>query len=170
MPVFTVRSAMSKKDWRKFLFTATFRRNPKVLLSIDAVALLAAFLLSWDSVTGFSLMRLALFFVFFFLAAAAAVACMTEKANLRRMGKNQHFGEETVFQFYEDKLGIRAPGVRQQSRLAYDQFDACLESRDFFVFYVTPEEGIALCKRDAEDPDGLREFIKARFGARYGKL
>ena len=72
MPVFTVRSAMSKKDWRKFLFTATFRRNPKVLLSIDAVALLAAFLLSWDSVTGFSLMRLALFFVFLCKKTAAS--------------------------------------------------------------------------------------------------
>lgn len=170
MPVFTVRSVLSKQDWRKFLYIATFRRNPKVLLCIDGIALIAAFLLSWDRQSGFSVVRMALLFVLFFLAAVAAVACMTERANLRRMGKNRHFGEETVFQFYEDKLGIRASGSKQQNRLAYAHFEACLESRDFFIFYITREEGIALCKRDAEDPEGLREFLKARFGARFGRL
>jgi len=30
--------------------------------------------------------------------------------------------------------------------------------------------GIALCKRDAEDVNALRDFLKARFGERFGKL
>ena len=171
MLVFSVQSTMSKKDWRKFLTAAVLRRNPKVMLIINVLALGAAFLLSWDSVEGFNFVKMSMLFPVLWAAQVGAVLWMSIRANLNRIGQDQStFELPSTFNFYEEKIGIKAPGVKQQSKVPYSSFWACLESRDFIIFYVTPEEGIALCKRDAEDLEGLRTFLKEKFGERFGKM
>lgn len=171
MPLFSVQSTMTKKDWKKFLRIAVLRRNPKVMLIINILAIGAAFLLSWDATLGFDFVKMCILFPLLWAAEVGAVLWMTQNANLKRMGKDQSaFALPSTFNFYEDKLGIKAPGAKQQTKVPYDSFYGCLESRDFIVFYISQEEGIALCKRDAEDIDALREHLKEKFGERFGKL
>ncbi len=171
MPVYSVQSTMDKKDWRRFLRIAVLRRNPKVMLVINAMAIIAAFLLSWDPVEGFNFTKMCILFPVLWAAEIVAVLWMTQNANLKRMGKDERaFKLPSTFNFYEDKLGIKAPTAKQQTKVPYESFFACLESRDFIVFYLSQEEGIALCKRDVEDIEGLRAHLKAKFGDRFGKL
>jgi|GEM_PF-3696186 len=171
MPVFSVQSTMNKKDWRKFLRIAVLRRNPKVMLILNAMAIIAAFLLSWDAAAGFDFVKMCVLFPLLWAAEVGAVLWMTTRANLKRIGKDEQvFSLPSTFNFYEDKLGIKAPKVKQQTKVPYESFYACLESRDFIVFYLSEEEGIALCKRDVEDIQALQAFLKEKFGNRFGKL
>lgn len=171
MPVFSVQSTMNQKDWRKFLRIAVLRRNPKVMLIINILALGAAFLFSWDSVTGFSFTKMCMLFPLLWAAEVGAVLWMTINANMKRIGKDKTaFELPSTFNFYEEKLGIKAPTAKMQTKLPYEKFWGCLESRDFIVFYITSEEGIALCKRDVEDIRALEAFLKEKFGERFGKL
>lgn len=171
MPVFSVQSTMTRKDWSKFLNIAVLRRNPKVMLIINLLAIGAAFLLSWDAVTGFSFTKMCLLFPLLWAVQVGAILWMTKRANLKRIGKDEKaFTLPSTFNFYEDKLGIKAPGVKQQTKVPYESFYGCLESRDFIVFYISQEEGIALCKRDVEDVGALQSFLKEKFGNRFGKL
>ena len=171
MPVFSVKSIMTKKDWRKFITVAVLRRNPKVMLIINAMALGGAFMLSWDSVTGFDFVKMCKLFTVMWFAAVSAILWVSFRANMKRIDQDKRaFTEPGTFNFYEEKMGIKAPTVKMQTKVPYTSFCACLESRDFIIFYVTPEEGIALCKRDVEDIDGLRAFLKEKFGERFGKM
>ena len=112
MPVFSVQSTMSKKDWRKFLTAAVLRRNPKVMLIINVLALGAAFLLSWDSVEGFNFVKMSMLFPILWAAQVGAVLWMSIRANLNRIGKDQtSFELPSTFNFYDEKIGIDRKSV-----------------------------------------------------------
>ena len=82
MPVFSVQSTMTRKDWSRFLNIAVLRRNPKIMLIINLLAIGAAFLLSWDAVTGFSFTKMCLLFPLLWAVQVGAILWMTKRANL----------------------------------------------------------------------------------------
>ena len=54
--------------------------------------------------------------------------------------------------------------------LKYEQFYALMESRDYFIFYLTANQASLIRKKDVDDLDAFREFIVQKFKGRYKKI
>ena len=47
---------------------------------------------------------------------------------------------------------------------------ALMESRDYFIFYLTANQASLIRKKDVDDLDAFREFIVQKFKGRYKKI
>ena len=56
---------------------------------------------------------------------------------------------------------------KSTGELRYDQFFAVMESKDYFIFYLTINQASLIRKKDIDDPDAFREFIVGKFESKY---
>lgn len=169
--VFEIKTMMEKEDYRKFLYIATFRRKPIILPMIGLFAFLVAWLQGGLG-EHFSMFRILLLWMFLFAIGVGTVCFRVERRNKDRIKTDQTgtFGSETILTFYEDSLKMVTPNVEGTSTLQYHQFYQVLESKDYFIFYFSKNLASLLRKKDMEDIDDFREFIKQKISRRCRKI
>ena len=81
---FTINTTMSKEDYRKFLYVATFRRNKLVVPFIVLISLIASLIITLDG-ESFNYIKLFISWILFFIIAIAVVIFKVERKNAQRV-------------------------------------------------------------------------------------
>lgn len=169
--LFTVCTRMEKEDYRKFLYTATFRRSPWGLIFITGLSLAVSLLLSWGS-DGLRPVRLLILWGLYFCIAIGAVCLKIELKNRKRIATDRTgaFGAVNTLCFYEDRLTLSCEELHSFGEFRYSQFYGIMESKDFFLFYLSADQASMVRKKDLENPDAFRRFLASKFPGRFRSL
>jgi len=81
-------------------------------------------------------------------------------------------GSESVLRFYEEHLEMESESFRSHSELRYDQFYELMETKDFYMFYISVSQAYMVRKKDikADESVAFKEFMQSVFGAKYKRL
>ena len=170
---FLITTIMEKEDYRKFLYIATFLRKKSVIPMIIAMCLLGSLCVNavWENITpgGFIIV------FFIMLAFVMGVTCFRlEKKNKQRIktDKTGTFGAESILKFYDEYMEMETPVLHSHAELRYEQFYGVMESKDFFIFYITMNQASLIRKKDvnAKEAAAFRDFLQGVFGEKYRKL
>ena len=166
-----VNTTMSKEDYRKFLYTATFRRNKALIPLLLLISLIGSFIISLDG-SRLNIPMLLLSWILLFLLAVAAVMFKVERKNARRIktDKTGSFDSTNTLKFYEDRIVFENKELKSYGELKYDQFFTLLESKDYFIFYLNMNQASLVRKKDIENLPEFKEFIVEKFGDKYRKV
>ena len=170
-PNIIIHTTMAKEDYRKFLYIATFRRNKLALPLVGLIALLGALIVSFED--GYlNPTALIISWIGFFALAIAAVVFKVERRNAQRIKTDQTgaFDSINTLKFYDDRLVMENQQLKSTGELKYNQFYGLLESKDYFIFYITVNQASLVRKKDVENPDGFRAFLRERFGSRFKRI
>lgn len=172
-PKFLITTRMEKEDYRKFLYIATFLRKKSVIPMLVTMCLLGSLCVNagWEHIT------LGGFIIVFFimLAFVMGVTCFRlERRNKQRMKTDRtgSIGAESILKFYDEYMEMETPVLHSHAELRYEQFYGVMESKDFFIFYVTMNQASLIRKKDmnAKEAVAFREFLQGVFGAKYRKM
>lgn len=170
-PKIIVNTTMSREDYRKFLFIATFRRNKFVVPFIGLISLIASLIVSFEyGVLDFT--RLIISWVILFSTAIAVVVLKVERKNAQRIktDKTGAFDSINTLKFYDDRIVFENEELKSTGELKYSQFYALLESKNYFIFYLTINQASLVRKKDVDNLSDFREFIVKKFGNKYKSI
>lgn len=163
---FSMTTQMSPKDYRRFLYIATFLRSPAPLIILGLMSLLGAISVSLILAVG-SLWVMGLIWVFMAILAGLAVCLKVERRNKARLktDKTGTFESKSTLIFEPDKIIFDSPATVSHGELYYHQFFQLLETKDYYIFYLTQTQATLVCKRDIpeEDSEAFNAFIHLRF-------
>lgn len=165
---FEIRTTMEKEDYRKFLYLATFLKNKFVIPIIALISFVGSLMLNWDS-EDLDWTLILIFWLGFFIIAVSVICFKLERRNKQRIktDKTGAFGSENVLKFYEDKVIMENTILKSTGELKYEQFFSLLESKNYFIFYLTANQASLLRKKDIQSLDMFKKFILDKFKGKY---
>lgn len=168
-PKMVINTIMTKEDYRKFLYIATFRRNKFIIPFIGLISLMGSIIVSLDS---YSFIKLVVSWIFLFALAIGIVLFKVERKNAQRIktDKTGTFDSINTLKFYDDRIVMKNEALKSKGELKYSQFYALMESKDYFIFYLTANQASLIRKRDIDDLNTFREFIINKFENKYKRI
>lgn len=168
-PKMVINTIMTKEDYRKFLYIATFRRNKFIIPFIGLISLIGSIIVSLDS---YSFIKLVASWIFLFALAIGIVLFKVERKNAQRIktDKTGTFDSINTLKFYDDRIVMKNEALKSKGELKYSQFYALMESKDYFIFYLTANQASLIRKRDIDDLNTFREFIINKFENKYKRI
>lgn len=165
---FEIRTTMEKEDYRKFLYLATFLKNKFVIPIIALISFVGGLMLNWDS-EDLDWTLILLYWLGFFIIAVSVICFKLERRNKQRIktDKTGAFGSENVLKFYEDKVIMENTILKSTGELKYEQFFSLLESKNYFIFYLTANQASLLRKKDIQSLNMFKKFILDKFKGKY---
>ena len=166
-----INTIMTKDDYRKFLYIATFRRNKFIIPFIGLISLMGSIIVSLDS-DNLNFIKLVVSWIFLFALAIGIVLFKVERMNAQRIktDKTGTFDSINTLKFYEDRIVMKNEALKSKGELKYGQFYALMESKDYFIFYLTANQASLIRKRDIDDLSAFREFIINKFENKYKRI
>lgn len=163
-----VNTSMSKEDYKKFLYLATFRKNKFTIPLLILMALVGGLFIGYEE-GKFSIIRVIVSWVFLFVFTIFLLIYKIKRKNAQRIktDKTGSFDSLNTLRFYEDRILMENESIKSKGELRYDQFHALMESKDYFIFYFTANQASLIRKKDLEDIEEFKEFIIGKFTTRY---
>jgi hypothetical protein len=170
-PVFIINTTMSKEDYRKFLYIATFKRNKFMIPFICLIALLGGIIISFQDGI-FNLAQFLISWFLLFILAIGVVLFKVERKNSQRIKTDQTgtFDSINTLRFFQDRIVMENKSLKSYGELKYEQFYTIIESKDYFIFYFTANQASLVRAKDVENLDEFRKFIIGVFADRYRKI
>lgn len=166
---FSAQTTLRRSDYHKFLYIATFFRSKVVWPMLAAMALAGSLMVNLTAQprggTGAILGGWLLMF-----ALCVIVVCMRVEGKNRqrvRTDRTRAFESTSTLRFYDDRLELETAEPPSTGILSYDRLYSLMESRDYFIFYLTANQATLLPKRDVADVAALRAFLQTAFAGRY---
>ncbi|NLZ54640.1 MAG: hypothetical protein GX892_16170, partial [Thermoanaerobacteraceae bacterium] len=133
-PKIIINTTMSKEDYRKFLYIATFRRNKVIIPLVGLISLLGSIIITLDN-GDFNFIKLIVSWILLFALAIAVVLFKVEKKNAQRIktDKTGAFDSTNTLKFYDDRIVFENKALKSTGELKYSQFYALMESKDYFI-------------------------------------
>ena len=166
-----INTIMTKVDYRKFLYIATFRRNKVILPLLGLISLMGSLLISLNA--GYlNFLRLIIGWIALFALAIIVVLIKIEKRNAQRIktDKTGTFDSINTLKFYDDRIVMENKALKSTGELKYSQFYALMESKDYFIFYLTINQASLIRKKDIDNLSEFKEFIIEKLGDRYKRI
>lgn len=166
---FHIHTTMEKEDYRKFLYIATFRRNPLALVMVGAIAVIASVVMNLDSM---NLTKILMTAVLLFIISIGVVCLSVERKNKARLSSDNTgaFGSINSLKFYEDRLVMENEAMKSVGELRYDQFFSLLEHKDYFIFYITQNQASLVRKKDVKELEQFGAFLREIFQGKYKRI
>lgn len=166
-----ITTTMSKEDYRKFLYIATFRRNKVIIPMLGLISLVGSMIVSLDSGI-FNLIKLIVSWILLFALSIIVVLFKVERRNAQRIktDKTGAFDSINTLKFYDDRIVMENKALKSTGELKYSQFFALMESKDYFVFYLTVNQASLVRKKDVDNLNTFKEFIVEKFGSKYKRI
>ena len=170
-PRIVINTTLEKEDYRKFLYIATFRRNKFIIPFLVLISFVGGLLIGIDY-DGLSLTRLFLSWILLFFLAIAIVLFKVEKKNKQRIktDKTGTFDSVNTLKFYDDRVVMENESLKSKGELMYNQFFAVMESKEYFIFYLTMNQASIIRKKDVKDVKELKDFLVEKFQGKYKEI
>lgn len=168
---FIINTTMSKEDYRKFLYIATFKRNKFIMPFLGLISLLGSIMISLDN-GNLNFTEFIVSWILLFALAIAVVIFKVERRNAQRIktDKTGTFDSINTLKFFDDRIVFENKSLKSTGELKYSQFYALLESKDYFIFYLTVNQASLLRKIDIDNLAAFKEFIIEKFGNKYKSI
>ncbi|NLX65027.1 MAG: YcxB family protein [Clostridiaceae bacterium] len=116
--------------------------------------------------------KLLIGWIILFASAIAVVLFKIERKNAQRIktDKTGAFDSINTLKFYEDRIVFENEKLKSTGELKYDQFYSLLESKDYFIFYLTINQASLIRKKDVDNISELKEFLVNKFGDKYKSI
>lgn len=170
-PKIIINTTMSKEDYRKFLYIATFRRNKVIIPLLGLISLVGSIIVSLDS--GYlNFIKLIISWIVLFALGITVVLFKVEMRNAQRIktDKTGAFDSINTLKFYDDRIVMENKALKSTGELKYSQFFALMESKDYFIFYLTINQASLVRKKDIDNPGAFKEFIVEKFRNKYKSI
>jgi hypothetical protein len=169
-PKIVINTTMSKEDYRKFLYIATFKRRKLTIPLLALISLLASLMISFES-ANINLAKFIISWIALF-TLAAVVVFKVERRNVQRIktDKTGAFDSINTLNFYEDRIVFENEELKSTGELKYSQFYALLESKDYFIFYLTVNQASFVRKKDLDNISVFKEFLVEKFGEKFKRI
>lgn len=170
-PKIVINTTMSKEDYRKFLYIATFKRRKLTIPLLALISLLASLMISFES-ANINLAKFIISWIALFTLAVAVVVFKVERRNVQRIktDKTGAFDSINTLKFYEDRIVFENKELKSTGELKYSQFYALLESKDYFIFYLTVNQASFVRKKDLDNISVFKEFLVEKFGEKFKRI
>jgi len=170
-PKIIINTTMTKEDYRKFLYIATFKRNKFIIPMLCLIALLGSMVVSLDN-GQFSLTKFIISWLIFFPLTIIVIIFKVERKNAQRIktDKTGAFDSVNSLKFYDDRIVIENEALKSKGELKYNQFFAVMESKDYFIFYLTVNQASLVRKIDVDNLKAFKEFIVEKFKGKYRNI
>lgn len=167
----TINTTMSKEDYRKFLYIATFRRNKVILPMLGLISLIGSMIVGLHS-GNLDLIKFIVNWIFLFVLAIIVVLFKVERKNAQRIktDKTGAFDSINTLKFYDDRIVMENKALKSTGELNYSHFFALLETKDYFIFYLTVNQASLVRKKDVDNLNAFKEFIVEKFGSKYKRI
>lgn len=167
-PIFCVHSKMEKEDYKKFLYIASFKKNPKIKILIVVFSFLGALFATWAGGM-FSIPRMIIMWI---LLAVTLVLGIVWKINIRykqrvNTDKTGVFGSTIKYSFYKDHVLMENEVLNGAHDLKYSQFHRILECKEFYILYYDSSTATLVRKKDIENDSKVKQFFKDTFKENY---
>ena len=168
---FVINTIMSREDYRKFLYIATFRRNKGMVPLLGLISLLGSLIISMES-DSLNLTKFLISWIGLFALAIAVAVLRVEMRTAQRLktDKTGAFDSVNTLKFYEDRIVMENKALKSKGELKYNQFYALMESKDYFMFYLTANQASLVRKKDLDDLNAFKEFMVKTFGKKYKRI
>ncbi|WP_333652139.1 YcxB family protein [Lacrimispora sp.] len=165
---YIIRTTMEKEDYRKFLYLATFCRNKMVIPMIASIAFAGSILINWN-LHLLNWIAITLSWIFLFVLAVVTVCFKVERKNKIRVTSDNTgtFGSLNILKFYDEKMVMENDLLKSTGELKYTQFFSVIESKDYFIFYLTANQACLIRKKDVDSPDAFKQFVMKVFNDKY---
>lgn len=166
--LFLIKTKMEEKDYRKFLYFATFCKTKLALLPIILIPLAGSFVISYSN-SRLNLPYFLILFVVMLVVSLIALCLSLERKARKRVktDKSGAFNTVTSLKFYEDKLVMS--NSDSCGTLKYDKLYEVIESKSFYLFYLSSAQASLVRKQDIENGEEFRKFIVTKFAGKYRK-
>lgn len=170
-PKIIINTSMSKEDYRKFLYIATFRRNKFVLPIIILIVLIGSMIINFNN-GSFNLPRLIIGWALLFVLVIVIILFKIERRNKQRIktDKTGAFDSINTLKFYDDRIVMENRSLKSIGELKYSQFFSVMESKDYFIFYFTVNQASLIRKEDVDNINEFKEFIIGKFQNKYKQI
>lgn len=170
-PKIIINTTMSKEDYRKFLYIATFRRNKFIIPLLGLISLIGSLVISFES-GNLNLIKLIIIWIALFVFTIAVAVFKVERRNAQRIktDKTGAFDSINTLKFYDDRIVIENNELKSTGELKYSQFYALVESKDYFIFYLNVNQASLVRKKDVVNLNELQEFLTEKFGNKYKSI
>jgi len=170
-PRIIVNTIMTKEDYRKFLYIATFRRNKLIIPLLCLISLIGSIIIGIGN-GDINLVLVITSWVFLFALSIMVVVFKVERKNAQRIktDKTGAFDSVNILKFYDDKITMENKALKSTGELKYEQFYAVMESRDYFIFYFTVNQASLIRKKDVDNLKEFKEFIVNKFRNKYKEI
>ena len=170
-PKMIINTSMSKEDYKKFLYIATFRRNKLVVPLISLLSLLGGVIIGFNN-GHFSLTKFIMGWILVFVFTIITILFKIERRNAQRIktDKTGTFDSINTLEFYNHNIKMKNESIKSTSELRYDQFFSVMESKDYFIFYFTVNQASLIRKKDVEDLKKFKGFIIEKMGDKYKQI
>ncbi|RDU24396.1 YcxB family protein [Anaerosacchariphilus polymeriproducens] len=162
-PIFSVKTTMEKEDYKKFLYIAIFCKNKLLVPVIILLTIIGSLIINYSN-----LLAIILTWILLFVLSIASLCFMVVTKNKQRLKSNKagEFGSFIVWKYYDEKI-IMENEVFHATEMRYDQIYQLLESKDYFIFYLTKNQASLVRKRDFKQVSDFKEFIISKFENNY---
>lgn len=170
---FEITTKMEIEDLKKFMYIATFFRKKSTIPMLVTVSLLGSLWVNfaWGNITTLGFFIVTIIMLIFIVG----VICfkIERRVNQRiKTDKTGILGSESVLRFYEEHLEMESESFRSHSELRYNQFYELMETKDFYMFYISVNQAYMVRKKDikADECTAFKEFMQGVFGVKYKRL
>jgi len=170
-PKIIINTTMSKEDYRKFLYIATFKRNKFIIPMLSLIALFGGIIINLGD-GSINLAKLIISWILLFALAIIVVIFKVERKNAQRIktDKTGAFDSVNTLKFYDDRIVIENEALKSKGELKYNQFFGVMESKGYFIFYLTVNQASLIRKKDIENLNAFKEFIAGKFKGKYKNI
>lgn len=170
-PQIVINTSMEKEDYRKFLYIATFKKKKFTVPLLCLISLFASMIIGFDN-GYFHLTRFIVSWIFLTALAIVVIIFKIERQYSQRVktDKTGTFESMSTFKFYEDRIVMENETLKSTGELKYNQFFAVLESKDYFIFYLTANQASLIRKKDVTNLDEFKAFVAGKFKTKYKKI
>jgi len=170
-PEIVINTIMPKEDYRKFLYISTFKKNKSIFPFLCLISLIGSILISYEN-GNFIMPQLIISWILLFLLAIIVLIFKIERKYSRRIktDKTGTFDSVSTLKFYDDKIVMENKSLKSTGELKYDQFFTVMESKDYFIFYLTANQASLIRKKDIDNPYEFKEFIIEKFKGKYRQI
>jgi len=170
-PKIIINTSMSKEDYRKFLYIATFKKNKIIIPMLALFSLVGGIIISLDG-GDLNMKKFIISWILLFALAITIVLFKVERKNAQRIktDKTGAFDSVNTLKFYDNKIVMENKALKSTGELKYNQFFALMESKDYYIFYLTVNQASLVRKKDIDDINAFKEFIIGKFERNYKKI
>lgn len=167
-PKFVINTSMTKEDYKRFLYIATFRKNKYTIPILGLISFVGSVIIAFNS-GNFSFIGFIVGWPLLFGLTIMVIMFKIERKNTQRIktDKTGTFDSIYILEFYDDKILMENDFLKSKGQIMYNQFYFLMESKEYFIFYLTGNQASLIRKKDINNLAEFKEFILGKFKGKY---
>ena len=171
--LFKVTSKLEAKDFRKFLYLATFKRSPLIIPVIGLIGIIAASTITFVNGPFTVVKFLGLFLAMFLISYIATCLKVEYRSFVVKKDKNHPIVKDNHnISFFENYIMPAKNKGKNKTKIEYSKLFKVLKTDEYLVIYYNTSVASFIRKEDLNEETwtGLTELLKNKVGKNFKRV